>query len=282
MNPGDEAQVYVRQVPFVQDEDMLFLVNGFMLTATVISGGVAPSAGSRANLVFDPGQPTTPFPLPNGPAAKLPPVAEFKTNLVNAQDYVKNAEGSLQFTGQQAKVQRISGTITLQRTQGLDSDTTLYVNVAAAPNDGTKDVPTSQSFRINVSNESDELHVEGLFAVSPQDLVQLWFSRSQSPTPEGGHHAERTRTRARPPRLRLRLRLLLPLLHPLSSAQEGQVHLRQRRGAPQRGRGEHGHRPVGRPRLPQAASRRRVRHGAHRAPARLRCGRRSRSTSLDG
>lgn len=183
MNPGDEAQVYVRQVPFVQDEDMLFLVNGYMLTASVISGGVAPSAGSRANLVFDPGQPSTPFPLPNGPAAKLPPVSEFKTNLVNAQDYSKDVEGSLLFTGAQAKVQRISGTITLQRTQGLDSDTTLYVNVAPAPADGTKDAPTAQSYRVNVSNQSDELHVEGLFAVAPQDKVQLWLSRVPGGSP---------------------------------------------------------------------------------------------------
>ena len=183
MNPGDEAQVYVRQVPFVPEEDMLFLVNGFMLIADVIQGGVAPSAGSRGNLVFDPGQPSNPFPLPDGPATKLPPIAEFKTNLTNAQDYIKISEGSLKFTGQQAKVQRISGTITLQRTQGLDSDTTLYVNVAAAPSDGTKDVPTAQSYRVNVSGQSDELHVEGLFAVNPQDLVQLWFSRAPSGSP---------------------------------------------------------------------------------------------------
>ena len=183
MQPGDVAQVWIRRTDQDPEDVLLFKVTGFMLTAQVVGGGVAPSAGSRANLVFDPGEPSSSFVLPDGPAAKLPPLAEFKTNITLEQDYIKVAEGSLKYTGQQAKVQRISGTITVERDQGLDSDVTLFVNVAAAPADGTKDLPTSQSYRVNVSDQSDLLHVDGLFAVNPQDMVQLWSARTPGASP---------------------------------------------------------------------------------------------------
>jgi hypothetical protein len=182
MNPGDEGQVWVKRTNDVPEENMLFKVTGYMLSATVVGGGVAPSAGGRGNLVFDPGEPSTSFVLPDGSAAKLPPASEFKTNLVHAQDFIMASEGSLKYTGAQ-QLCRISGTITLQRDQGLDSDLTLFVNAAPAPTDGTKDLPTSQSYRVNVSDQDDILHVEGLFPVAPDDFVQLWASRAPGASP---------------------------------------------------------------------------------------------------
>jgi len=184
MQPQDLAQVWVRQVPYDPGVQMIFLVNGFMLQAEVLSGGDQDAiTGSAGNLVMDPRSVPRTLALPPGPALRLPTANEFRTTLVNDQDWSKSSEGTLTYTGAAEKVQRISGTVTVERTPPTlnASELRLYINVAPLPTDATKDLPTSQGTFIDVTAARDEvLHVEGLFRVKQGAQVELWLSNAST------------------------------------------------------------------------------------------------------
>jgi len=184
MQPQDLAQIWVRQVPYAAGVQMIFLVNGFMLQAEVLSGGDQDAiTGSAGNLVMDPRSVPTSIALPPGPALRLPTANEFRTSIVNEKDWAKSSEGTLTYTGAAQKVQRISGTVTVERTPPTltASELRLYINVAPLPTDGTKDQPTSQGTFIDVTAARDEvLHVEGLFLVKQLAQVELWLSNAST------------------------------------------------------------------------------------------------------